>query len=294
MNLVEELLKRMSEKRRRVVIIGDVMVDRWVTVRREECQDGCDKLVQISALEVPGGAGNAHRSISLWPVNASLYGYGHNDCPIKCRYVDGNGKILLRVDDEGELPRRGYGWCYDLAIDMIGSASAVLLSDYDKGFLTPDIVKYIANKCKERDIPCVADCKREPDIYDGCILKCNAEYQHANNQRLGELVFDAKSGQRLVVTAGRLNPVMWDGDGPVGLGYDLPPVGCKNHVGAGDCFAAHLTLALAYEFSLKESAAIAHSAGRVYVQHLHNRPPRPEEISADMEGIIREPISSAT
>jgi sugar/nucleoside kinase (ribokinase family) len=58
-----------------------------------------------------------------------------------------------------------------------------------------------------------------------------------------------------------------------------------NHVGAGDCFAAHLTLALAYGFSLKEAAGLAHSAGRVYVQSFHNHPPFPTDIAADMSTV---------
>jgi len=59
-------------------------------------------------------------------------------------------------------------------------------------------------------------------------------------------------------------------------------VECKSHVGAGDCFAAHLTLALAHGIPLEQAAAIAHSAGRVYVQHLHGRPPYPIEIRKDL------------
>ena len=55
-----------------------------------------------------------------------------------------------------------------------------------------------------------------------------------------------------------------------------------SHVGAGDCFGAHIVLALAHGFSLREAAALAHSAGRVYVQFPHNRAPRPEEIAADL------------
>ena len=55
----------------------------------------------------------------------------------------------------------------------------------------------------------------------------------------------------------------------------------KNHVGAGDCFAAHLILGLAYGLSLEDAATVAHSAGRVYVQFPHNRPPLPSEIVAD-------------
>jgi D-beta-D-heptose 7-phosphate kinase/D-beta-D-heptose 1-phosphate adenosyltransferase len=57
----------------------------------------------------------------------------------------------------------------------------------------------------------------------------------------------------------------------------------KSHVGAGDCFAAHLVLALAHGLSLEEAAMIAHSAGRIYVQHPHGRPPWPHEIKKDLD-----------
>ena len=71
------------------------------------------------------------------------------------------------------------------------------------------------------------------------------------------------------------------------LEKELPKVNCINHVGAGDCFGAHLVLALMYGFSLEDAATIAHSAGRVYVQHLHNRPPLPEEIEEDLEKNVK-------
>ena len=57
----------------------------------------------------------------------------------------------------------------------------------------------------------------------------------------------------------------------------------KSVVGAGDCFAAHLALAKSHGFSLHESAEIAYSAGRTYVQHLHNRPIMPHEVARDTE-----------
>ena len=66
----------------------------------------------------------------------------------------------------------------------------------------------------------------------------------------------------------------------------LTSVKCVNHVGAGDCFSAHLVLALAYGFTLEDAAVIAHSAGRVYVQHQHSRPPLPQEVREDMASAL--------
>lgn len=286
--LVEQLLTEITKKRKRIVVIGDAMIDHWVHGRVETCQDGCRKLVEESRVDLPGGAGNASRSIINWPVNVDMFAYSWKFRPHKWRFIDTNNDIVFRWDDEKlspEVDRAQNLWAYEQATEMVNCADAVLLSDYDKGFLTPEFISSVSGICKQRGIPCVADAKRVPDLYAGCVLKCNADYQHSHNEELSRLVYDADMGQRLVVTDGPLNPVIWDGAiPPLGLGYYLPPVKCVNHVGAGDCFAAHLTLALAYGFSLKEAAGLAHSAGRVYVQHSHNRPPIPQEIVVDLSG----------
>jgi D-beta-D-heptose 7-phosphate kinase/D-beta-D-heptose 1-phosphate adenosyltransferase len=64
------------------------------------------------------------------------------------------------------------------------------------------------------------------------------------------------------------------------------PVPCRNHVGAGDCFGAHLALALASDVhNLRAAVRYAHAAGRVYVQHPHNRPPYLHEIARDLDPV---------
>ena len=285
MNLAQRLCDRIKESRKRVLVMGDAMIDRWVHGVVEECQDNCPKFIQQGAFVRPGGAANALQCLDNWGTTTELFSFGIPQQSIKTRFVV-NNKIVYRHDDDGpslRADRKLYDWTYRSAVEFINCAGAVLLSDYAKGFLTPEFIQQVVGACQKRSIPCVADAKRAPEMYAGAILKCNTDYQHKYNQDLGRLVFDAEKGQRLVVTTGAMNPIIWDGDGPLGLGYDLPLVKCINYVGAGDCFAAHLTLALAYGFSLKESAALAHSAGRVYVQHPHNRAPWPKEVAEDME-----------
>lgn len=273
-DLVDYLLSVISNNRRRIVVIGDTMTDRWVDGYLDLCQDNCPKFVHGRTVEVPGGAANAARSIACWEANVSLFGYAENDCPIKTRYVDiTNGRTVMRYDDDGPATRAAnYGWAQRAALEMVtGSRNlgAVLLSDYDKGFLTPEIIRDVVVACKARGIPCVADCKREPELYAGCILKCNADWY----SRHGASSWPDMSAD-IVCTYGADPPTI----NRVIVPYNLATVECRNHVGAGDCFAAHLTLALAYGFSLKDAAVLAHSAGRVYVQHRHNRQPRPNEI----------------
>ncbi len=259
------LLDRIRERGHRIVVIGDNMVDRWIHGHMAACQDGCPKFVQDSVKETAGGAANAAASIRHWGARVSLYGYTEHDCPRKCRYME-DGKIVFRADEDGPYDRTGYQWARDLALDMVSHARVVLLSDYDKGFLQPAFVLEVADLCWKLGIPCVADVKREPELYRHCITKANEDW-------------DTKHpGASDVLTRGALVPLMKHD----AVCACLPPVACVNHVGAGDCFVAHLALGLAYGFSIKEAATLAYSAGRVYVQRPHSCPPQPSEVLADM------------
>jgi len=277
--VVQRLLDKIDEKRKRIVVIGDTLTDVWVHGHLKECQDGCRKFVEMWRQYTPGGAANAARCLTNWGVDVSLYGRTKSDRATKTRFVTSDGAIVFRWDDEAtKLDCSSYQWARDCALEMVSFAGAVLLSDYDKGFMEPTFIREVVSLCSRLDIPCVADAKRQPATYAGSILKCNASYQNRYNEAL------AKKGC-LVITYGCMSPIVWNDDEPCGLGYDLHPVQCVNHVGAGDCFAAHLVLALAYGFSLRDSAALAHSAGRVYVQHSHGRPPTLVEIIADCTAI---------
>lgn len=271
MNLVTKLIDMVSKKTKRIVVIGDVMVDHWVHGHVESCQEGCPKFVMELHMEVSGGAGNAKQCLQNWNVDVNVFGQLGTDCPNKWRFVNPDNETVFRYDDELKKEAlnsaRRHARSED-ALMMVSRADAVLLSDYDKGFLTPEFIKHVTDICCKKKIPCVADCKRNMTIYDECILKGNATYWGIYPL--------PKDG---VATYGPDQPFV----GRTCVGVPLPPVTCINHVGAGDCFAAHLTLALAYGFSLGDAATIAHSAGRVYVQHPHNRPPHPHEIEDDLK-----------
>ncbi len=280
MNLVQQLQQRTSKKCKALLFVGDAMWDRWVHGTVQTCQDYCHKFMESEIITTPGGVANAKNCLTNWQnVLVRLESQSNYQCIIKTRFVDGYNKIVFRWDDEkdctnGRDSHLEHAEARNLAINTVEFVSAVLLSDYDKGFLTPSFIQEIVARCQKYNIPCVADCKREPETYAGCILKGNRDYWSQ---------YSAPIGAEIVMTCGADDPQTLYA---VALGgKELPPVSLVNHVGAGDCFAAHLTLALAYGFSFRESATIAHSAGRVYVQHPHNRPPHPHEIAADMDSI---------
>lgn len=269
-NLIDKLIQADRESPKRILVIGDVMTDIYVHGRLEDCQDGCQKFVQESCVVVPGGAANAWVSLKHWNAQIGCPNIMAIDtAPIKRRFMVGN-KCVFRHDlDEYRFDLRVVR---NETMRMLKECNpnAVLISDYDKGLLTPEFIRDVIVFCNSCNIPCVADAKREPKIYYRATIKANAEYA---------MKYKPSLQYRMVITQGSKPPII-----PfTQVECQTKPVECVNHVGAGDCFAAHLTLALVHGFSIKDAAAIAHSAGRVYVQHPHNRAPYPSEIKADMD-----------
>lgn len=284
LNPVEELIRRDLKKRARLLFIGDSMTDVYVHGRLEEtCQDNCPKFVGQSTVTVSGGSANAARSLSHWHVVSACPTHGLSG-PVKTRFVvrpdNYRDVIVWRHDDDTvkfdqELARKE---C--LRVLECYPFDGVLISDYDKGLLTPDFLAKVIWYCKQNNIPCVADAKREPDLYAGAIIKANRDWA-------SKMWFRFAHWREWAVITYAFDPPLLFNDGYQGnFMKPMPYVPLVNHVGAGDCFAAHLILALAHRFSLKESAAIAHSAGRVYVQKPHNEPPRPEDIASDLARVV--------
>ena len=280
MNAIKTLIEMDQAIPKTILIVGDGITDVYIHGRLEDsCQEGCQKFIEEERRTVPGGAANAARSLDNWHTRAIFLGSTGLAGPVKIRFMarDSEGRewCAFRHDDDRvtfDLSLARKESMYAL-MKLPRRPNAVLLSDYDKGMLTPEFVKDVVDVCRGLDIPCVADVKREPEVYNGCILKGNAAWSHKHEINLLTESLVLTFGADVPTVAGR------------SINADhLPSVQCVNHVGSGDCFAAHLTLALAHGFLLSDAAAIAHSAGRMYVQFPHNRPPRPEEIAEDMGG----------
>jgi D-beta-D-heptose 7-phosphate kinase/D-beta-D-heptose 1-phosphate adenosyltransferase len=280
MNLVQKLIGLDRATQKNILIIGDSMRDVYVHGRFGTCQEECYKFIEEIRVVVPGGASNAARQLENWDAVKYEFGDDEENMSVKTRYLV-NGKFVFRHDADKTIrgplvslyqqETREFLECRQSKID------AILISDYDKGFLTPDFIREVIGIANQRSVPIVADVKRCRDIYFGTIIKANSDYASRNDMSDIERSVITKGGEGCFVFGKRpdLYTVIPPGN----------PVSCINHVGAGDCFAAHLVLALAHGMSLVDSASIAHSAGRVYVQHPHNRAPFPHEIARDFDPV---------
>ena len=303
--MIDKLIALDRAKKLRIAVVGDAMRDVYVHGRLESCQENCPKFVREKEITVDGGALNAKRSLENWNVTACSAFWDISKTK-KTRFVV-NGHAVFRDDDEQPLgilpPVQHYR---DDAMKFLRETelAAVLISDYDKGFMDAKFIRGVIDLCKQRGIPCVADAKREPAIYEGAIIKGNEKWRESHGfYELGSITTHGSSGPGIMVQdspqihrehkAGTFrtssNGITRQHDNS-----NKNSVPCVNHVGAGDCFAAHLVLALAHGFTLEQAAEIAHSAGRVYVQFPHNRPPFPHEIKRDLDPVLGKIVDAET
>jgi bifunctional ADP-heptose synthase (sugar kinase/adenylyltransferase) len=281
--VMDQLIEMDHATPKTILVIGDGMTDVYVHGTVGTGQEGCPKFTERSRVLVPGGAANAARSLKHWNTKV-IHFHDHRCGPVKTRFMVDN-QCLFRHDDDSV--KNDLVVVRNEAMHALKSrkVDVVLISDYDKGLLTPEFIQQVVSYCNNTStiygsrIPVVADAKRDSNIYRGAIIKGNKAYSERESRM--RIMWPHIN----VVTDGANNPMV---DMSVDPTQRLP-VSCISHVGAGDCFAAHLALALAYRFSLEDAAAIAHSAGRVYVQYPHNRPPHPHEIRVDLCGSIKGP-----
>jgi D-beta-D-heptose 7-phosphate kinase / D-beta-D-heptose 1-phosphate adenosyltransferase len=282
---------------KRLAVVGDSMLDRWIFGRVHECQDGCPCFRVDYEVQLPGGAANAARQLIGWASQAFLVApwpkgratgvdlslsfgeeFNLSYLPIKTRYV-ADGRILFRRDQEPNCygsDGKSLRACHLMIMATLrdGAFDAVVLCDYQKGFLDDELIRSVIAFCNKRRIPVVADAKRAPEVFAGAVLKVNADYARRHR--------DVGFRPHTVVTHGALPPLVVHDGIPhmANPAPDIQSAGPVQHVGAGDCFAAHLALGLAHGLPLRDAAAIAHAAGRVYVSRPLAQPPRPSEIRA--------------
>ena len=287
---VNDLIEASKKSTKRIAVIGDPMIDEWVEGVVGHCQDHCWKITQGGQpRRTPGGAANAAWQLEAhWNVRVTRLGLWNKlpTCPVKRRFTGEQGRIVFR-HDEGE--GTNYGLSKQGLADFRAAALAklkmeewdgVLISDYDKGLLDRETINAIMDYCCEKKVPCVIDAKRDQNFYRGRswgyqswpVIKANYAWKER---------FLGSTYAPTVITRGSEPPWIY-APGETRQPVSTQPVHCINHVGAGDCFAAHLALCLAHGMSLEDAVPVAHAAGRVYVQHPFNRAPWPHEIRKDL------------
>ena len=184
---LQKLLSTMSAKS--VVIVGDVMVDRFVygAVSRVSAEAPVPILARTRENVMLGAAGNVARNIAALGGTAVLIGMVGEDpaadevrelirlekaisgvlvadstrpTTTKVRFVSA-GQQLLRVDHEvaGEVGRKLDAALGEAVAASAPGAHAILLSDYGKGVVTDQVIAACLAAARETGAPLIVDSK---------------------------------------------------------------------------------------------------------------------------------------
>jgi D-glycero-beta-D-manno-heptose-7-phosphate kinase len=181
------LLERM--RGRRIVVIGDVMLDRYLIGDTERISP--EAPVPVVAVRErrhgPGGAANVAANVAAQGGEARLVGVVGMDreaavlgdelrrVGLDSRYLLqvqdrptttktrllARGQQVVRIDEEADtpMPADQVAALRALAEEALQGAEALLLEDYDKGVLAPALIRAVMAEARARRIPTVADPK---------------------------------------------------------------------------------------------------------------------------------------
>lgn len=299
---VEQLTLAMRD--RKVVVLGDVMLDEfvWGDVTRIS-PEAPVPVVEIRRESVHlGGAANVLANLVALGARASVVGVVGNDAAgerlrtslkeisaedgflitddqrpstVKTRII-AHSQLVVRADRESRQPVNGKteARIIESLQEALENADALVISDYDKGVVTPRILAQVLPLAYER-VPVLIDPKlRNFSAYRPATL---VTPNHHEALRMTNLEHDTDEGLReaasriraelncdaVLITRGDRGMVLLEGDGePVYVATAAREV--YDVTGAGDTVIATLAAALAAGSSLIEAAALAnHAAGIV-------------------------------
>lgn len=301
-----DLLGRIARMKGRVLVIGDLMLDvyQYGDITRISPEAPVPVLRHRSEKHMLGGAGNVARNVAALSGQAVLIApIGHDDTgerllrmleaekgvhadlvacdtrptSIKSRFVAA-GQQVLRVDLEeiGTLTPETEARMLEALERHIPTCGAVILSDYGKGAVTPQVIQRSVARAAMLGIPVVVDPKgRDYGIYAGatCITPNLLELSQATDMPIGTDDEVVAAGRRLIEIAGVHCILATRSERGMSLiGRDdltLHLAARKREVfdvsGAGDTVVATLALALASSISFPEAMRLANVAAGVVV-----------------------------
>lgn len=235
-----------------VLIIGDTCKDIHVYGKCDRmCPDApVPVFVPTLTKENLGMAGNVYQNVLSLGAIAVLK---TNDVTIeKKRFVqEATNHMFLRVDSGEENIKRITGLTRELLLPY----DAIIISDYDKGFLTKEDIKFI---CDNHD--CVfIDTKKK--INDFCK---NAKYIKINtieyNNSIDYIEKNDWAQKKIIQTLGSSGCKLGDKI------YSVDRVEIKDVCGAGDTFLASLCVKYIETIDIEESIRFANQCATVVVQ----------------------------
>jgi rfaE bifunctional protein kinase chain/domain len=306
---------------RRVLVLGDVMLDEFVWGRVGRISPEAPvPVVEVTAESFHlGGAGNVAASVRALGGQAVLVAVVGADAAgervrdalakagvegrlapaptgrpttVKTRII-AHHQQLVRADreDSSDVPGRIASVLADAVRREMGSIDALVVSDYQKGVVTPALLQRVLPLARRRRLPVLVDPKlRHFRLYRGVSLVTpnQLETEQATGLRLqgpddlaaaGRRILSRLACRAVLVTRGEHGMSLFERGRPA-LHISAAAREVFDVTGAGDSVIATLALALAAGITLPEAAFLANAAAGVVVGKLGTAQARPDEVVA--------------
>lgn len=324
------LIRALSKlKGAKVLVMGDIMLDEhiWCKVNRISPEAPVPVAEVTSVTYAPGGAGNAANNIQALGGDAHLVGVIGTDndaeklrkvleeknintdflvsdperpTTLKTRII-AHGQQVVRVDHEQKKPVSAQIAARILeAVELkLKEVDAVLISDYVKGVVTPDITRKVITATKAFGKIIAIDPKgKDYSQYRGATI-ITPNRQGAEGVTGVPIVSDenaARAGRKLLQGLDLAYVLITRGEdgmtliGKVGMIAHIPAVTTEVYdvTGAGDTAVATLTLALAAGVGVEEAARLANLAAGTVVRKVGTAVATTEEIEQAIRYNTRE------
>ncbi len=245
-----EIVEAMSKVN--IVVIGDGIWDEYIFGRVERlCPEGpVPVFIPEREEQRKGGAMNVTEQLRALGVDATgFHGY---PLSVKRRYMVGQ-HLMLRVDLDQQSKLSQESAIKVLGEKILGERKidAIVLSDYAKGTLTPELCQYAIRFANDNGIPVVVDPKgTDWSKYEGADWLCpNQSELHAARGHSWPGSMLVKRGERGLLVSGLLD-------------VELPAQAKRvfDVTGAGDTVTAVFAAALAVKAEPVEAAMLANLA----------------------------------
>ena len=312
---------------KRVLVIGDMVADEYLIGRPARISREAPVLILELSEErtVPGGATNVAVNTRTLGAEVFLAGVVGDDLPgrrlrraisdlgmhqdglvtdlqrptsTKTRVMAGSPQIvqqhIVRIDrvDTSEVGEPSKGQILDYVQQVLPTVDAVVLSDYENGVISPDIIKICIPLARQLHKIVVADSHGSLSRFQGvtALTPNQPEAELSLGITINTLVELNDAGQRLLDVCHARGVLITRGSEGMSLFEEgKPPLHLPVHRldnaseivdtnGAGDTVAATFTLALTAGASMAGAAYIANAAAALVVRRLGCASNTPQEL----------------
>lgn len=250
-------LKKKEFNNFNILVIGDDGIDRFVygSAVRLAPEAPVPVLNPVNETTNKGMAGNVVENLEA--LGLKTYFKCNDITPIKTRYVDDrSGQILLRVDSNDKVERIDESELKTITNNKYKGVTmdAIIISDYDKGFLEEEDIQFICENNKNVFI----DTKKI--LGKWCVNASFIKINHVEYQHTEYTIHELGIEDKMIITLSS------KGCQHKGKIYPVEKVQIRDVSGAGDTFLSGLVAEYVLTNDIEKAIPFAQQCATVVVQ----------------------------